>query len=151
MPCLGSRPAGELRRRSRRKGRCLIHSSSQSSRALVHQARTQRMHRGETLSKRDRWELSKRGLERKLDPAFVQPMSDQVDEFSEARRSSLLETVGFSTTTLQVPDALGEPSQTFPKNPEHVETNLFLCLSKARGAAFAWDTEIRWTEPRWRG
>ena len=83
---------------------------------MVHQASTQPMHRDETLSKRDRWELSKRGLERKLDPAFAQPMSDQVDAFSEAGHSSRPETIGISTTTLQVPDVFGEPSQTFLKN-----------------------------------
>ena len=71
-------------------------------------------------------------------------MSDQVGGLSEAVQaghSSRPETIGISTTTLQVPDVFGEPSQTFPKNPEHVETNLPGAIQKARGAAVAWDSQ----------
>ena len=111
----------------------------------MHQASTQPVHRDETLSKRDRWELSKRGLERKLDPAFVQAHERSGRwVFGGGPRLDVRlfpETVGFSTTTLQVPDVFVRALADLSEESGARRDELVWCLSKARGAVVDRDSQ----------
>ena len=100
-------------------------------------------------TRRHRKVIAKTGLKRKLDPAVLQARNDQVGVFSEAVQSPV-ETTGFSTTTLQMPDSSGNPFHTFPTTWR--TSRLAWNRWKARGITVALDPQRYAREncrPRW--